>query len=239
MGRMVDLDIVYIHLSPISVDRFPEVDDEGDVDVEQCSDSETTPSSRHGSSSRKSHHSSRATPGTPSDEERLTPEPATTKNTIKGSCNSDDLRPVQCHLETKELWDKFHDLGTEMIITKTGRTSLMSLGVCVYGDEELTRQKSWVLLFLRLYGHCRRREANLLINPKARAAVASDTSHDTLTISGRDQTIPCQKCDPSGQGSDRHTPGGMLLMMPSIKGEAAPGPVLLMGDDEHFVRRVN
>ncbi|KAL1399681.1 hypothetical protein pipiens_008008 [Culex pipiens pipiens] len=106
---------------PISVDRFPEVDDEGDVDVEQCSDSETTPSSRHGSSSRKSHHSSRATPGTPSDEERLTPEPATTKNTIKGSCNSDDLRPVQCHLETKELWDKFHDLGTEMIITKTGR----------------------------------------------------------------------------------------------------------------------
>lgn len=40
---------------------------------------------------------------------------------ITGSCNSDDLRPIQCHLETKELWDKFHDLGTEMIITKTGR----------------------------------------------------------------------------------------------------------------------
>lgn len=31
---------------------------------------------------------------------------------ITGSCNSDDLRPIQCHLETKELWDKFHDLGT-------------------------------------------------------------------------------------------------------------------------------
>lgn len=40
---------------------------------------------------------------------------------ITGSCNSDDLRPIQCHLETKELWDKFHELGTEMIITKTGR----------------------------------------------------------------------------------------------------------------------
>ena len=28
---------------------------------------------------------------------------------------------IHCRLETKELWDKFHDLGTEMIITKTGR----------------------------------------------------------------------------------------------------------------------
>lgn len=34
---------------------------------------------------------------------------------------SEDLRHVTCHLETKELWDKFNDLGTEMIITKTGR----------------------------------------------------------------------------------------------------------------------
>ena len=31
------------------------------------------------------------------------------------------LAGVQCRLETKELWGKFHDLGTEMIITKTGR----------------------------------------------------------------------------------------------------------------------
>lgn len=34
---------------------------------------------------------------------------------------SEELRTVTCHLETKELWDKFNDLGTEMIITKTGR----------------------------------------------------------------------------------------------------------------------
>ena len=27
----------------------------------------------------------------------------------------------ECHLETRELWQKFFDLGTEMIITKTGR----------------------------------------------------------------------------------------------------------------------
>lgn len=34
---------------------------------------------------------------------------------------SEELRNVVCHLETKDLWDKFNDLGTEMIITKTGR----------------------------------------------------------------------------------------------------------------------
>lgn len=35
--------------------------------------------------------------------------------------NSEELRHVVCHLETKDLWDKFNELGTEMIITKTGR----------------------------------------------------------------------------------------------------------------------
>lgn len=37
------------------------------------------------------------------------------------SYGSEELSEVQCRLETKELWDKFHELGTEMIITKTGR----------------------------------------------------------------------------------------------------------------------
>ena len=39
--------------------------------------------------------------------------------------NADDsplLSGVQCRLETKELWDKFYELGTEMIITKSGRS---------------------------------------------------------------------------------------------------------------------
>uniref|UniRef100_A0A182NTA4 T-box domain-containing protein n=1 Tax=Anopheles dirus TaxID=7168 RepID=A0A182NTA4_9DIPT len=112
---------------PLSVDRFPEADDDVDVDVEQCSDSET-PATSHRSGAK--HRTSQArggarsptrTTASPSDDERLTPEPAQSKSTIVGSCNCDELRPVQCHLETKELWDKFHDLGTEMIITKTGR----------------------------------------------------------------------------------------------------------------------
>ncbi|KAH6945777.1 hypothetical protein HPB50_009856 [Hyalomma asiaticum] len=35
-------------------------------------------------------------------------------------CNCDELRNADAHLETKDLWEKFHELGTEMIITKTG-----------------------------------------------------------------------------------------------------------------------
>ncbi|ETN58224.1 t-box transcription factor tbx20 [Anopheles darlingi] len=127
-----------ISAGPLSVDRsIPEPDDEVDVDVEQCSDSETllattnTNTTTPGTTGRAVNRSTSkarskaASPGSAtnasaSDEERLTPEPAQSKSRIVGSCNCEELRPVQCHLETKELWDKFHDLGTEMIITKTG-----------------------------------------------------------------------------------------------------------------------
>lgn len=44
-----------------------------------------------------------------------------TSNKIVGSCNCDELDLIECHLETKDLWDKFYELGTEMIITKVGR----------------------------------------------------------------------------------------------------------------------
>lgn len=48
--------------------------------------------------------------------------PAVHKNPLlQERCNCEELRNVTCHLETKDLWDKFNDLGTEMIITKTGR----------------------------------------------------------------------------------------------------------------------
>lgn len=51
---------------PLSVDRYAEIDDE--VDVEQCSDSEST---RH---TRKTGQTSLTSPSCASDEERLTPE---------------------------------------------------------------------------------------------------------------------------------------------------------------------
>ncbi|XP_037817338.1 T-box protein H15-like isoform X2 [Lucilia sericata] len=155
-------------LSPLSLERFPDGDDEGDVDVVDCSDSESASAirlSRHnpqqqqhphhgqkslykhrinhsndsGSSNHNNNSSSssrgRASPQSPSntEDDRLSPEPAKPSPKIVGSCNCDDLLPIQCHLETKELWDKFHELGTEMIITKTGRRMFPTVRVSFSG----------------------------------------------------------------------------------------------------------
>ena len=43
------------------------------------------------------------------------------KRGVRETSNCEELRNVHCQLEAKELWDKFYELGTEMIITKTGR----------------------------------------------------------------------------------------------------------------------
>lgn len=40
---------------------------------------------------------------------------------LKPKYNCEQLATVNCHLDNKELWDSFNELGTEMIITKSGR----------------------------------------------------------------------------------------------------------------------
>ncbi|KAF9804080.1 hypothetical protein SFRURICE_020508 [Spodoptera frugiperda] len=57
--------------------------------------------------------------GAPSGSRPLSPPPRNPQLVERWS--SEEMRHIQCHLETKELWDKFNELGTEMIITKTGR----------------------------------------------------------------------------------------------------------------------
>ncbi|KAL6256481.1 hypothetical protein P5V15_012594 [Pogonomyrmex californicus] len=94
-----------------------EEDEEVDVDVEECSSVDDGPVhgvladdlTGVGTPSRKCNVDS----GCNVDERK--------QQRLRTSCNSDELRDIECHLETKELWDKFNDLGTEMIITKTGR----------------------------------------------------------------------------------------------------------------------
>ncbi|KAM7351740.1 T-box protein H15-like isoform 2-T2 [Cochliomyia hominivorax] len=155
-------------LSPFSLERFPDADDEGDVDVVDCSDTESASAiriTRHNpqqnshkslykhrishssdngncsdtnySNNINSSSSSRARASSQSpnntEDDRLSPEPAKPSPKIVGSCNCDDLLPIQCHLETKELWDKFHELGTEMIITKTGRRMFPTVRVSFSG----------------------------------------------------------------------------------------------------------
>lgn len=71
-----------------------------------------------GLSSRQSNNGSPATTASSSSSSMATNPYAPC---LKPKFNCDDLAKVECHLENKELWDKFHELGTEMIITKTGR----------------------------------------------------------------------------------------------------------------------
>ena len=43
------------------------------------------------------------------------------KSKVSEECNSEELSTIKCSLDNKELWDKFCEFGTEMIITRTGR----------------------------------------------------------------------------------------------------------------------
>ncbi|GAA47455.1 T-box protein 20, partial [Clonorchis sinensis] len=46
---------------------------------------------------------------------------------------------VECHLETRELWEKFNELGTEMIITKSGRRMFPVIRVSFTGIDPDSR----------------------------------------------------------------------------------------------------
>ncbi|XP_058039341.1 T-box transcription factor TBX20 [Ahaetulla prasina] len=48
---------------------------------------------------------------------------------------SEEMAKISCNLETKELWDKFHELGTEMIITKSGRRMFPTIRVSFSGVD--------------------------------------------------------------------------------------------------------
>ncbi|XP_068701971.1 T-box transcription factor TBX20-like [Montipora foliosa] len=49
--------------------------------------------------------------------------------------SKDDLRNITVELEGKELWERFSDLGTEMIITKAGRRMFPTLRISVNGVD--------------------------------------------------------------------------------------------------------
>ena len=122
---------------------------QGDVDIDRCSvegnrELKIRDNLRYSSSSQNGSHNSNISPKTNSHQQQQPPSPQNSSDSTtssrpnatqvmkkKGSkedrmrmrskCNCDELKIVECVLETKDLWDKFHDLETEMIITKTGR----------------------------------------------------------------------------------------------------------------------
>ncbi|XP_030751182.1 T-box transcription factor TBX20-like [Sitophilus oryzae] len=119
-------------------DLDPLDDDEIEVDVEECSDTESPRPPKQAKLSRRSPTvsdcgSELADPDRDSPDIVPDKTPTTTPKKPKILCNCEELLGVECHLETKDLWDKFHDLGTEMIITKTGRRMFPTLRVSFTG----------------------------------------------------------------------------------------------------------
>ncbi|VDM33319.1 unnamed protein product [Hydatigera taeniaeformis] len=55
------------------------------------------------------------------DDTLVPPNPRGSSFSCRTSGGTGDLAQAQCHLETRELWQRFNELGTEMIITKSGR----------------------------------------------------------------------------------------------------------------------
>ena len=43
------------------------------------------------------------------------------KSKVSEECSCEELSSIKCTLDNKDLWDKFCEFGTEMIITRTGR----------------------------------------------------------------------------------------------------------------------
>ncbi|XP_050670087.1 T-box transcription factor TBX20-like isoform X2 [Leptidea sinapis] len=75
--------------------------------------------------------------GGPTSSRAVTPTPRNPQLAERWS--SEEMRHIQCHLETKELWDKFNELGTEMIITKTGRRMFPTVRVSFAGCRSEAR----------------------------------------------------------------------------------------------------
>ena len=73
---------------------------------------------------------------------------------------NDVLASVNCHLETTELWSKFHEHGTEMLITKTG-VPMIPIIQCSFSSfqEALLGQKFAVILDVVPYDNKRYRYA--------------------------------------------------------------------------------
>ncbi|XP_064121173.1 T-box transcription factor TBX20-like [Macrobrachium nipponense] len=112
-------------LTETSIKSEDELDDAADIDAEDIDielvsdkddcdlDSSKDPLDRPGSKSPESTSSESHSASKESE------KPAKLEMKTKGNCP--ELETIDCHLETKELWEKFFELGTEMIITKTGR----------------------------------------------------------------------------------------------------------------------
>lgn len=124
MGGAEDLDI------EVDVVETSEPEDLASNRYHHRSSIDTGTGKQNGGTSGSKKKRYRETVSASSEDGDRTPPPndsaqAPSKNlsTMLAKCTSPDLVSTECYLESvsKELWTKFHELGTEMIITKTGR----------------------------------------------------------------------------------------------------------------------
>lgn len=57
------------------------------------------------------------------------------ESSVSSSEVAEDLSSVTATLESRDLWDRFNELGTEMIITKSGRRMFPTLKVSLHGVD--------------------------------------------------------------------------------------------------------
>merc|ERR1719192_2742684 len=68
------------------------------------------------------------------------------KSKVSEECNCSELESVKCTLDNKDLWDKFCEFGTEMIITRTGRRMFPTVRVSFGNVDPEPGSKYLVLL---------------------------------------------------------------------------------------------
>jgi len=68
------------------------------------------------------------------------------KSKISEECNCEELSRVNCNLDNKDLWDKFCEFGTEMIITRTGRRMFPTVRITFNDVEQEPGVKYHVVL---------------------------------------------------------------------------------------------
>ena len=67
------------------------------------------------------------------------------KSKITGKTNCSELDQVKCILDNKELWDKFCEFGTEMIITRSGRRMFPTVR-CSFANIDLEPGTKYLVL---------------------------------------------------------------------------------------------
>ncbi|XP_019864866.1 T-box transcription factor TBX20-like isoform X2 [Aethina tumida] len=136
--------------------------------------------------------------------------PSTRNPLLQERWSCEELRNVTCHLETKDLWDKFNDLGTEMIITKTGRRMFPTLRVSftnIRPDQKYAVLMDIVPVDNKRYRYAYHRSSWLVAGKADPPAPCRIYAHPDSPFSGeqlRKQVVSFEKVKLTNNEMDKH-----------------------------------